>query len=115
MGESKGAEVSRKTGQEGQTQNECSSESENCSGSQGALEAGQSSRQKHPVNQRVKDRSDEEMISGQPWWLAAFVPHSRFTSQARHGWYVLQSYSAGGGLDLPRGHDEQFAELDAHN
>lgn len=86
MGESKGAEVSRKTGQEGQTQNECSSESENCSGSQGALEEGQSSRQKHPVNQRAKDRSDEEMISGQPWWLAASFPgKSGLTSHIRRG------------------------------
>jgi len=56
VGESQGAKVSREASQESQTQNECSSESENCGGSQGPLEESQSSGEEFAVTQSQPGR-----------------------------------------------------------
>lgn len=49
MGQGEGEEVNWKASQEGQAEDECSVESQDCGGSQGALEEGQGSGEKFAV------------------------------------------------------------------
>jgi hypothetical protein len=66
VGEGQGTEVSDETGQESPTQNECSGEGKDCGVSQSAVEKGQSSRQKHPVNQRIKIEATGKYFPANP-------------------------------------------------